>query len=188
MVYGAEASQKNEGGKIIPTKPPSQSTQQHLSQIASILHSPKKRASDQGLPSTSTHNTKHHYVIATNRSNPSTLNPNPPVPTPTPTLQDHQMLTQIDRRFSLIEDTIHKHQEYNKNFHLRLLSLEKTTTNTDSKIDMILNKMETIANPSKQRKVSFNPDLTNNDCEMIENIHPNSQHQSRNTGCNDQCF
>jgi hypothetical protein len=181
---------KNKGGKIIPTKPPNPQTQQHLNQISSILRSPpEKKSTTQDLPNSSAPNTRHHYTIA---HKPMT----PPVP-PQPThneqprnfvSHDSPLLTKIDQRFSLIENTIQKHQEYNETFHNRLLNLEQTTQNTDHKIDMILNKMEAIANPPKLRKVSFHPELSAHDQEMTENSHPNSQQQIQNTGCNQQCI
>ncbi len=86
-----------------------------------------------------------------------------------------------------IEKTIQQHQEYNENFHHRLINLAQTTQNTDNKIDMILNKMETLTNPTKLRKVSFHPEMMENDYEMHENIHPNSQQQTPNNGCDQQC-
>jgi hypothetical protein len=64
--------------------------------------------------------------------------------------ENSPIIAQIDHRFSIIEETIQQHQEYNENFHHRLLNLEKTTTNTDTKIKMILNKMDTFNNPAKQ--------------------------------------
>ncbi len=181
-------SQKNKGGKIIPTKPPSQSTQQHLNQISSILQSPKKCTTTQDHPQNVAPNHRHHYVISTPPVNPN-IQQQIPGEGSTHTTLPGNMVSQIDYRFSLIETTIQKHQEYNENFNNRLCNLEKTTLNTDTKIDMILNKMETLANPSKQCKVCFSQ-LTNNDtdCEMIENIHPNSHRPSQISGCIDQCL
>jgi hypothetical protein len=176
---------KNKGGKIIPTKPPSQHTQQHLSQISSRLQSlPKKCTDTHNSNQISMPNPRHHYVIAGMPTIPhmSQEDQTPPIPVPNSTFA-----AQLDRRFSLIEGTIQKHQEYNEAFHHRLLTLEQTTQNTDTKIDLILNKMESITNPPKHRKASFHPESLEHDYEMNENNHPNSHHQSQHNGCSQQC-
>ncbi len=149
---------KNKGGKIIATKTPSQSTQQHLSQISNILHFPKKRPTPQDLSQPQLPNTRHHYVIAATPAGQNLATQQVQQDNTGSTISHDTILTaQIDRRFLAIEKTIQQHQEYNENFHRRLINLEQTTQNTDNKIDMILNKMETLTNPTKLRKVSFHP-------------------------------
>lgn len=177
---------KNKGGKIIPTKPPSHHTQQHISQITSILHSPpKKRALAMDSHNTPTTALQHHYTIP-----PAHFSQNQPTPPSMPTLPialDPPLITQIDHRFLRIEETIQQHQEYNEQFHSRLLSLEKTTQSTDTKIDLILNKIESINHPPKQRKVNFSPESFDQDQDMHENHHPNSQLHNPIHGCEQQC-
>jgi hypothetical protein len=183
---------KNKGGKIIPNKVPNQHTQQHISQISSILHSPPKKRdlptiSQQPQPQAPSN--KYHYTVTATPTNPHLTQPSlRSTPESSDRFENSPIIAQIDHRFSIIEETIQQHQEYNENFHLRLLNLEKTTNNTDAKIDMILNKMDTFNNPAKQRKVSFHPTINDQDCEMLENHHPNSQQQQQYPGCDQQCL
>jgi hypothetical protein len=105
---------------------------------------------------------------------------------PTPSLiplRTTPLTAQIDRRFSQIEETIQKHQEYNENFHQCLLNLESTTQNTDSNIALILNKMEAISTPSKICKTSPSLHSQQHDYEMEEDHHPGLLPQTQITGC-----
>ncbi len=102
-------------------------------------------------------------------------------------LRTTPLVAQINHRFTQIEETLLKHQEHNEIFNQRLLNLESMTHNTDTKIDMILNKMENITS-SKQRKLSGRPDTPTQDCTMHENDHPASHQYNQNTGCTQPCL
>jgi hypothetical protein len=77
-------------------------------------------------------------------------------------------------------------QDFNTNVNARLFTLEQTTQNTDTKIDVILNKLDSMSNPLKQRKIS--PQQNNiNEYEMDGNTNPTPHPTTQQNGFYSPC-
>jgi len=175
---------RTKGGQIIPSKPTSQHTMEHVQHTKSILSSPPKKRPY--TPRSSEHNqanihqpqqnppTNHQIVFPTakyastvqqtalsnNQQNQHTnhIAP-PPAINPQPTISTFS--EEINNRFNQVEEELRNQQlwneeqrEWNEDVILRMNYIEDTTTSTDNKVDAIISKLDSWDIPTKRRGIA----------------------------------
>ncbi len=172
---------KNKYGQIIAAPQTSKTNLDYVQHTNTILSSPpKKRPFHSGRSgnlqqpaqqqpqqqpvtySAATSTTSHqhiqqHYHNGT-PSTPGTNHTTQSLPT-----QTHELTDEINQRFQIIEDELHEQQkrnadqaQWNDEILYRMNYLEDTTTSTDTKVEAILNKLDSWDIPTKRRGVTNN--------------------------------
>ncbi len=169
---------KTKTGQIVNTQPTTKSNLEHIQHTHSILSSPPKKR-----PHVTDQTRSTSYSTAAQRTTTSINNP-PIVSQSTRPLQNrvqqqqpiqtnsqqqqqqnpnlsNKLVEDIERRFGWVEEELQDHRtwqaeqnEWNNQMAAKIQGLESTTTATDSKVDMVLSKLDSWDIPTKRRGVT----------------------------------
>jgi hypothetical protein len=173
---------KTKSGQLIPLQPTSKSNLDYIQHTKSILSSPPKKRAHTKRSSQTGQSSIYHQPTTTHVTAVQQLGQYTAAQTNnhnTPSIrQQTEKSDDIDCRFQTIKNELRSQQTWNPEQKLwntditnRMGILEITTTNTDSKVDTILNKLDSWDIPMKCRGVTTNMEERNAP-------HPSLQDQS----------
>lgn len=160
---------RTKGGQIIQVKPTSKSNLAHIQHTNSILSSPPKKRQYHSQSSISSFGTGPITYVAVAQQQMPQETITTTYPPPARQLQEQpsdssnlvRLTTAIDQRFQMVQEELDRNkiwqtsqQKWNDTMSGKMRSLEGTTTATDNKVDMILNKLDSWDIPTKRRGVT----------------------------------